>query len=398
MNEELTREAIAIWQDPEHCTEFIKGRVALYAILRAMGCAEGDEVVMPGFTCVVVAGAIRYTGAKPVFYDIDKATLQGDPNSAVKAITPRTRAVIVQHNFGGIAPLGELLGVCSERGVSIIEDCAHAIGAIHDRNPVGTIGDAAFCSLQWSKPTTTGLGGIARCKDSELARKVRGLAAKEFCEPPILTTTYLRILSSAYRRFYKPSWYWRAQGIYRWAGRAGLVQGSSSDEELNTDSMPRGYRSRFGSSRSRSLKKALEGLPNLLAHRRKIHRLYRARLANLGTWLPPEDAEGSLGGALRFPLLVSNRDSLLSWARTERIELGDWFNASLHPHGCEPAAFGYRSGECPVAEQVANQVVNLPTHLQVDEQEVERILEFVVKHAKLIPAINSFVLQKGDSS
>jgi perosamine synthetase len=218
MVSELDRTAVSIWLDPDQATPFAKGRVALYAILRAIGVGEGDEVVVPGFTCVVVPAAICYTGARPVYHDIDPVSLQGSAVAAAAAITGRTRAVIVQHNFGSLAPFGDLRELCATRGIALIEDCAHAMGArLHDA-PVGTFGDAAFASLQWSKPTTTGLGGIARARSPELASTIKDMADHECREPGLLQSASLGILSNLYRRWYRPSWYWTAQGIYRWAG------------------------------------------------------------------------------------------------------------------------------------------------------------------------------------
>ena len=88
---------------------FWKGRVALYAILQALGVGAGDEVLIAGFTCVVVPNAVRFLGAQPVYADISIGSYNLDPASAAQAITPRTRAMIVQHTLGIPAPLEELL-------------------------------------------------------------------------------------------------------------------------------------------------------------------------------------------------------------------------------------------------------------------------------------------------
>jgi dTDP-4-amino-4,6-dideoxygalactose transaminase len=374
-------DSVAVWRDPEHTLPFFKGRIALYAILRTLGIGDGDEVVVPGFTCVVVPAAILYRGATPVYHDIDTATLHGDPDRAIEAITERTRAIIVQHNFGSIAPLGGLLEECRQRGIAIIEDCAHSIGAHRAGVPVGTLGTAAFCSLQWSKPTTTGLGGIARFNDADLMRIARGIYDEEFREPSRLKSLYLNFLSTFFRRYYRPSWYWTAQDFYRWAGKRGLIQGSSSAVELETCAMPPDYRERFGALRAGSLDTALAGLPRLLTHRRWIAELYRVQLENIGiggTWRDDTDVHGA---ALRFPLLVDNREELLWQARKEKIEIGDWFNAPLHPGQSSPETFGYTPGCCPRAEFVASRIINLPTHRHVDENTVRRSLDFLARHA-----------------
>jgi dTDP-4-amino-4,6-dideoxygalactose transaminase len=78
----------------------LEGRAGLYAILKAMGLKERDEVILPGYTCVVVPGAIRHAGATPVYADIRAADFNIDPVGVEKLITPRTRAVIAQHTYG----------------------------------------------------------------------------------------------------------------------------------------------------------------------------------------------------------------------------------------------------------------------------------------------------------
>jgi len=380
-DQELFASSVEIWTDPEACFPTFKGRVALYLVLRALGVEPGDEVVVPGFTCVVVPAAIKYTGATPVYYDIDLQTLQGDPELAEAAITPRTKAVLVQHNFGAVAPMGPLAETCSARGIALIEDCAHSMGAMTSGRPAGRLGTASFCSLQWSKPTTTGLGGIARFNDITLAARAREIVTDEFSEPTYWKSLYLDMLSSLYRRWFKPSWYWTAQGLYRLAGRHGLIQGSSDAGELQDAAMPPDYCERFGARRQRSLDEALSTLPAMLGHRRRVHGLYAQALAGLSSMLPPAEPEGDLHVGLRFPLLVENRDEILTAAKQARIELGDWFNDPLHPKGADRFVFDYADGCCPNAEFAAARIINLPTHRHVSPPEVKRIVEFAKRHA-----------------
>lgn len=382
----LDREAVGLWMDPSHCREFIKGRVALYAILRGYGIGRGDEVIIPGFTCVVVPAAVRYTGAQPVFHDIDPTTLQGCPQAAARAMSPQTRAVIVQHNFGMLADLGELPEICRDRGIPLIEDCAHAMGASLGGRPAGHFGDAAFASLQWSKPTTTGLGGLALMNDQSLVDRVDDLVRREFREPTVLRIVYLELLSAMYRKWFRPSLYWRAQGLYRWAGRRGLVQGSSSEEELQSGRMPDGYREVLGSRRKSSLHAAMEYLEATLPHRRRIWGFYHELLKESGFWQPPLPASGELPVALRYPLLVENRDELLQEARNARVEIGDWFNAPLHPRGIDPERFGYRAGSARIAEAAASLIINLPTHTRVTLSDAKEIVDFVLTRGQITRA------------
>ena len=162
---------------------FWKGRVALYAILKALKVGAGDEVIAPGFTCVVVANAIRFAGAKPVFVDIESQGYNLDPERVEGAITPRTRAVIIQHTFGIPARIKEVQAICDQHGLDLIEDCAHVFGSNMNGTPLGSIGKAAFYSSQWSKPYTTGLGGVATTSDDPLAAALSDIHAT-FRLPP----------------------------------------------------------------------------------------------------------------------------------------------------------------------------------------------------------------------
>ncbi|MFH1574840.1 MAG: DegT/DnrJ/EryC1/StrS family aminotransferase [Acidobacteriota bacterium] len=367
---------VSTWLEPERTFSYIKGRVALYAILKAAGIGPGDEVVIPGFTCVVVPAAVTYTGARPVFHDIDPLTYNGDPALAASCLSPRSRAVIVQHTFGVPAQLGDLPGRCHEKNLLLIEDCAHAIGARLDGRPVGTIGDAAFCSLQWSKPVTTGLGGIARINTDWLRDRVAEQYAREFHEPGLVDSAFLVALSRVYRRYYRPDLYWRVRGAYRWIATKGLVPGSSSTPELTCPEKPAGYSRRFGRGREGQIGKVLRTLPAQVAHSRRVAARYAERLAALGAFLgrvPP----GATVAPLRFPVLVRDRELFLRESRRMRLEIGDWFNSPLHPSECRSECFGYRPGACPIAETTSRHVINLPTHTRVDDKTVDRVMDYL---------------------
>ena len=140
---------------------FFKGRVALYAILKSMGITTGDEIILPGFTCVVVANAILYLGARPVYVDIDPSTYNIDAEKIGEKITDKTKAIIAQHTFGIPADMNKITAIAKENSLYVIEDSCHAVGSRYMGREVGTFGDAAFFSSQWSKPLTTGLGGWA---------------------------------------------------------------------------------------------------------------------------------------------------------------------------------------------------------------------------------------------
>jgi perosamine synthetase len=151
---------------------FATGRVGLYGILRSLGIGRGDEVLLPAPTHIVVANAIRYTGARPVYVDCELETFNIDFTHAASRVTPRTRALILQHGFGIPVDL-DLASDIAERGLDLIEDCVHALGSTYQGRPLGTFGKAAFFSTEETKTTSTTMGGMVVTDDHELARSLR---------------------------------------------------------------------------------------------------------------------------------------------------------------------------------------------------------------------------------
>jgi len=134
------------------------GTAAVFTALAACGVGAGDEVVLPPFTFVADVEAILWLGAVPVFAEIDES-LCLDPDGVADVITPRTRAVLAVHMCGAMARIDRLLDVCRERGVTLVEDVAQALGATYHGIPLGRFGRAAAYSFDFVKTVTCGEGG-----------------------------------------------------------------------------------------------------------------------------------------------------------------------------------------------------------------------------------------------
>jgi perosamine synthetase len=151
------------------------GTAGLHLCIRALGIGPGDEVIVPSFTFIAAANAIRYEGATPVFVDIDPLSLNLDPARVEEAITPRTRAIIAVHTFGVPAEMDTLLDIAERHDLRIIEDACEAIGAEYDGRRVGTFGDAAVFAFYPNKQITTGEGGMVVTRDPHLATAIRAM-------------------------------------------------------------------------------------------------------------------------------------------------------------------------------------------------------------------------------
>lgn len=135
---------------------FWKGRVALYVILKALGIGPGDEVIVPAYTCVVVPNAILYTGATPIYADINPTTYCCDAVEIERHITPKTRAIICQNTYGLSWEVDQIADMGKRYGIATIEDCTHGFGGTYKGRHNGSFCDASFFSSQWNKPFSTG--------------------------------------------------------------------------------------------------------------------------------------------------------------------------------------------------------------------------------------------------
>ena len=149
---------------------------ALHLALIAAGVKPGDEVLCPSLSFIATANAIVHAGASPAFVDVDCSTYNIDPFCVERAITPRTKAILLVHQVGLPAALTEILDIASRRGLRVIEDAACAIGAEYEGKKIGRphAGIACF-SFHPRKVLTTGEGGMITTADEELAARMRRL-------------------------------------------------------------------------------------------------------------------------------------------------------------------------------------------------------------------------------
>jgi perosamine synthetase len=171
--------ALADYHAVPHAVAVSSGTAGLHLALLTLGIGEGDEVIVPSFAFVAVANAVLQVRATPVFAEIDPATLNLDPAAVERAVTPRTRAILVVHTFGLPAEMDVLQAIASRHKLFLIEDACEAIGAEYGAPPngrrVGGIGDLAVLGFYPNKQITTGEGGAVLAHNSAHATRLRSL-------------------------------------------------------------------------------------------------------------------------------------------------------------------------------------------------------------------------------
>ncbi len=169
-------EEFADYTGAKHAIAVANGTAALHLACVAAGIGPGDEVILPSLTFVATANAVRYTGAVPVFADIEsEETLNISPESIEVNITERTRAIIVVHYGGYACDLPAIMDIAKVHGLVVIEDAAHAIGSSLEKRMLGTWGQTGCFSFFSNKNMTTGEGGMIVTNENDLAERLRRL-------------------------------------------------------------------------------------------------------------------------------------------------------------------------------------------------------------------------------
>ena len=171
---ELFEEDFAKYTGVTHAIGVNSGTAALIVALQAHGIGPGDEVITTPFSFIATATSIMACGAVPVFIDIDPYDLNMDPGLIEDAVTDATKAVLVVHLYGGPARMTEIVEICDDYDLALIEDAAQAHGAIHEGKRVGSFGTGCF-SFYPTKNMTTGEGGMITTDDAVIAERCRAI-------------------------------------------------------------------------------------------------------------------------------------------------------------------------------------------------------------------------------
>jgi dTDP-4-amino-4,6-dideoxygalactose transaminase len=356
---------------------FAAGRVALAAILDALGVAAGDEVVIPAYTCVAVPNPILFAGARPVYADIERATLNLSAATVLPVLSAKTRAIVVQHTFGLPCRMDELVSLARQRGIAIIEDCSHALGASMNGRPVGVSGDASFFSLEQTKVISAGAGGVAFVRDPALASRLKAFQRK--CCVPATDKTRRMMGYLAYTALLRdPRWSAKLPNAQYYLARLNLIRGPiSTDEEMRCD-RPADFEGRLSGAQARVGSVQLRHLADNLAQRRAIASIYDELLRDspVTTYSGPS---GSVPAYVRYPIRVRDKHGLARDLRDQAIQLGLWFTAPVHPVEVPQSKAGYAPGSCPEGESAVAVVANLPCHPRMTLADARRVAAAVIE-------------------
>jgi perosamine synthetase len=340
-----------------HAFSFATGRVGLFGLLRALAVGPGDAVVLQVPTHVVVANAIRYTGARPAYVDCDPRTYNIDLALAEASMPKDAKVLLLQHTFGVPVDLDAALALAERHRLALVEDCVHSLGSMYGGRPVGSFGRASFFSTEETKTITSTLGGMVVTDDPELAERIRSFQTQ--CRPPGRSTTIARLLKFVlYHVQTHPLVHRSVRGAYLTMGRRNPLPAATLPDELE-GRRPPGYEERLSNAQAALALRQLRRLQANIHHRRSIAAIYRGGLEAAGAGVPLEPP-GSEPVYVRYPVKVSDRSAAYRAALATMV-VGDWFTSVLEESSSADVG-GYEAGSCPRAEALSKTLINLPTH------------------------------------
>jgi len=362
----------------QYAFAFNSGRSAFLAILNALDLEKGDEVLLQAFTCNAAVNPIIWSGLKPVYIDIEKETLNIDPQDLERKISPRAKAVMVQHTFGLPAKIGEILEICQRHNLILIEDCAHSLGATYKGKKVGTYGRAAFFSLGRDKIISSVYGGIAVTNDEALAKKIKAFQEK------YSTPSYCWILQQLLhpvltKLLVMPLYGFFGLGKFVLVGLQKLkIISKAVHKKEKQGKQPRYLPQRLPNALALLAINQFKKLERFNQRRQRIAEIY-------SNGLPCAQVSIETGADIervymRYPILIAkyNTDKILKFFRKRRIFLNDgWRKSAVVPIDTNQKRMEYARGSCPAAEEVADLIVNLPTHINISPKTAKRIRNFI---------------------
>ena len=340
-----------------------KGRDAITLALKALDAA-GSKVTINGFTCIALYDAVKQADMDPILLDIQKGGLDFSAATLEDALLKDSsiKAAIIQNTLGFPCEGAKIAALCKERGIFLIEDLAHSVGATYsDGSEAGTLGDATILSFGQDKAVDAVSGG---------ALVIRNVSFKPPEEPRALVS-FKRQLKD---RFY-PRFTWDVRSTYAWYGKLEHVF-------LRTmHVLPRPLESgtalcKLPSWYTPLIFRQFSQLQKVSEHRRSIARIYAGAL-DASVMLSRVHATIATSANLRFPIMVDERVRLIAHLRAKGIHVSDiWYDAPIAPKKYAEGAL-YEKGTCPNAEWASEHILNLPTHINVSLRAAQKIAQEV---------------------
>jgi len=336
LGEEVSKfeQEFASYVDAKHAIALNTGTSGLHLALLAAGVGPGDEVITVPFTFVATAAAIRYTGAIPVFVDINLDSYTMDPAQVEKAITPKTKAICPVHLYGQAADLDPILDIARKHGLKVIEDACQGHGTEYKGRRVGAIGDVgAFSFYPGKNLGAYGEGGMAVTNDDAAAKTIRMLRD------------------------------WGAEKKYYHSLK--------------------GFNYRMDGVQGAILRVKLRYLQQWTDARRAHAESYGRLLADVKSIVLPQEMPYSRHVYHVYAVRTQDRAAFMDMLQKEGVQTGIHYPIPVHLQEAH-ADLGYKRGDFPLSEQAADEVVSLPMFPEMTFTQIEGVAAAVRQESRVL--------------
>ncbi|PKN34730.1 MAG: UDP-4-amino-4,6-dideoxy-N-acetyl-beta-L-altrosamine transaminase [Deltaproteobacteria bacterium HGW-Deltaproteobacteria-19] len=325
--------------EARHAVAVSSGTAALHAAVYALGIGPGDEVIVPTMTFAATANCVVFQGGTPIFADVDPETLLIDPDRIEDLITPRTRAIIAVDYAGQPCDYEALEGIARRRGLHLVDDACHALGAAYRGRSVGSLAGLNCFSFHPVKHITTGEGGMITTDDPELARRMR-----IFRNHGITTDHRERQIHGA--------WFYEMTDL--------------------------GYNYRLTDFQCALGLRQLEKLSGWNTRRREVAKKYDAAFRDLPSVAPLAVTPEVLHAYHLYVIRLQgvDRDGVFQALRATGIGVNVHY-IPVHLHPFYRRRFGTGPGLCPVAEEAFGRILSLPMYPGMTDEDVETVIAAV---------------------
>lgn len=309
----------------------------MHLALSALGVGREDEVLLPAFNFIAAGLAVLQAGARPVFVEVDTATGNLDLKDLERRITDKTKAILALHYAGFPAPMAEIMAVAGARGLKVVEDAAHALGSSYGGRKIGAWGDATAFSFGPLKMICTGMGGMVTSNDAGLIEKVNSL---------------------------------RSYGMDKsmWDRREALRPWSYSVGDL-------GHNFRMTDVAAAMGIVQMDKLESFVETRRRLVARYDEGLGGLGRFEFFTVPRGAAVAPLYYAVKTAGgwRDDLALFLIERGIGASVHWDPPLHLHPLF-GPFGFRAGDLPCTERLAKEVISLPLHPAMTDEDADYVI------------------------
>lgn len=356
---------------------FNSGRSAFYAILKSLNLEKGSNVALQAFTCNAVPNPILWANLEPLYIDCNTDDYNLSVSDLEAKITPQTRAVVIQHTFGLPANIGQINAFCKANNLILIEDCAHSLGAEYAGRKVGTFGKVGFYSFSRDKVISSVYGGMAVTNDPEIAKKLENLQ-KEFGAPSAFWTLQQILHPILLHYFILPVYNFLDLGkIFLVLSQITHVLSKAVSWKEKQGKRPDYFPKSLPNALAIIAINQLSKVEQFNQHRQKVAEYYYKELAGSKYELPAQFSDRK-NLFLRFTLKHKNAHGIIynAWHK-QNILLGDWYTTPIAPFDTNIKEIKYTAESCPNAEYLAKRTLNLPTHININQKDAERIVKFL---------------------